>query len=171
MVCPKKLSAASSKRRSILLPGETASRRPVGWDHGCRRQRTRSISWLKQASLTRWIGAWDDQPVWMRTRGGPILSIPYPQEVNDSNAIAVRRMNVSDFADMIVDNFEEMLRQAADGPCLVMGIALHANIAGQPFRLPHLRRALRQLAAQADKCWFTSSGAMAECFSTQVAPD
>ena len=25
----------------------------------------------------------DDQPTWLRTRGGPLLSVPYPHEVND----------------------------------------------------------------------------------------
>src|SRR4029077_4426518 len=69
----------------------------------------------------------DDQPVWMRTRAGPILSVPYPQEVNDVPAIAVRRVSPAEFADMITANFEEMLRQAEGGP-LVMGIALHPYI-------------------------------------------
>ena len=42
---------------------------------------------------------------------------------------------------MIVDQFDEMLEQAEEQP-LVMGMALHAYVAGQPFRLRHLRRAL-----------------------------
>ena len=25
----------------------------------------------------------DDQPVWMKTKSGPLLSVPYPHEVND----------------------------------------------------------------------------------------
>ena len=50
----------------------------------------------------------DDQPVWMRTRGGHILSVPYPQEVNDIPAILVRRTSAETFADMIIDNFDEM---------------------------------------------------------------
>ena len=33
----------------------------------------------------------DDQPIWFRTRGGKrILSVPYPQEVNDIPAIVAR---------------------------------------------------------------------------------
>jgi allantoinase len=38
------------------------------------------------------------------------------------------------FRDMIIDNFDEMLRQSAK-QSLVYGIALQAFIAGQPFRL------------------------------------
>ena len=106
--------------------------------------------------------AHDDQPVWMRTRGGRrLLSVPYPQELNDIPAIVARRTRMRDFADMIVDQFEEMRRQSASQP-LVMGIALHAYIVGQPHRLPHLRRALAHIAGARDEIWLCTAGAIAE---------
>jgi allantoinase len=70
-------------------------------------------------------------------------------------------MNASDFADMVIDQFEEMKRQAMHQP-LVMGVALHAMIAGQPHRIRHLRRALAHIAAQRDKCWLTTAGAIVQ---------
>lgn len=51
----------------------------------------------------------------------------YPQEVNDIPAIGVRKMNANAFADMIIDNLDEMLTQSARQP-LVMGIALPAGL-------------------------------------------
>lgn len=96
----------------------------------------------------------DDQPVWMRTRSGPLLSIPYPQELNDIPAIMARKVGAAEFADMIIDNFDEMLEQS-EGQGLVMGVALHPYIVGQPFRLRHLRRALRHIVAQRDRIWLT----------------
>ena len=45
----------------------------------------------------------DDQPFWLQTRAGPILSVPYPAELNDSAAIIHRDGTARDFADMIVD--------------------------------------------------------------------
>jgi allantoinase len=101
----------------------------------------------------------DDQPVWFRTRRGRILAIPYPQELNDIPAILARKMQADAFADMIVDNFDEMLVQATEAP-LVMGVALHAYIVGQPFRLRHLRRALRHIAAHRERIFITTSGAI-----------
>jgi allantoinase len=103
----------------------------------------------------------DDQPVFMRTRAGRILAVPYPQEINDVPAIVTRKMNADDFAEMIIDNFDEMLEQAADTP-LVMGIALHAYIVGQPFRVRHLRRALQHVARHRDRIWLTTPGAIAD---------
>ncbi|MFI5012486.1 MAG: polysaccharide deacetylase family protein [Hyphomicrobiales bacterium] len=110
----------------------------------------------------------DDQPVWFRTRKGRILAVPYPQELNDIPAIMARKMDADAFADMIVDNLDEMLEQAADAP-LVMGIALHAYIVGQPFRLRHLRRALRHIARHRDRIWITTAGAIAA--HVQTLPD
>jgi allantoinase len=102
----------------------------------------------------------DDQPVWLTTRKGRVLALPYPQELNDSNAIVARQAGAAEFADMIVDQFDEMLTQSAAQP-LVMGIALHAYIAGQPFRLRRLRRALAHIAAHRDAVWITTAGAIA----------
>ena len=107
----------------------------------------------------------DDQPVWFRTRsGGSILSVPYPQEINDIPAIAVRGRGASEFADMIVDNFDEMCQQSKN-QSLVMGIALHPYIVGQPFRLKHLRRALKHIVrSHTDIVWTTTAGEIAAFF-------
>jgi peptidoglycan/xylan/chitin deacetylase (PgdA/CDA1 family) len=109
----------------------------------------------------------DDQPLPMRTRGSQrFWSVPYPQELNDIPMIIARQMDAKDFAQMIVDQLEEMLHQTRlpDAPSLVMGIALHPYIVGQPYRLTHLRRALQQVAAARDagRVWMTTPGEIAK---------
>jgi peptidoglycan/xylan/chitin deacetylase (PgdA/CDA1 family) len=102
----------------------------------------------------------DDQPVWMRTRKGRILAVPYPQELNDIPMIVGRKIGGDAFADMIVENFDEMRAQARDMP-LVMGIALHPYLVGQPYRLRHLRRALDHICRQRSGIWIATAGAIA----------
>jgi peptidoglycan/xylan/chitin deacetylase (PgdA/CDA1 family) len=104
----------------------------------------------------------DDQPGRMRTRDGTGLwAVPYPQELNDIPMIVARQMDAKDFAQMVIDQFDEMLEQARRQP-LVMGIALHPYLVGQPYRLRHLRRALQHIAAERDRggLWFTTPGAI-----------
>ena len=108
----------------------------------------------------------DDEPVWPRTRGGRILSMPYPQELNDSAAIIGRNLSAREFSDMIIDQFDEMLEQAKEQP-LVVGIALHSMIARQPFRLRQLRRALTHVARHRELCWLATVGHIAKAFSGQ----
>ena len=107
----------------------------------------------------------DDQPLPMRTRSGQVLwAVPYPQELNDIPMVIHRQMDGKDFAQMIVDQLEEMLEQtqASNAAPLVMGIALHPYIVGQPYRLRHLRRALERVAAARDagRVWVTTPGAI-----------
>jgi allantoinase len=98
----------------------------------------------------------DDQPVWLRTRSGPLLSIPYPIELNDSQHVVHRRSGAAEFADMIVDQFDEMVEQCERHP-LVMNVSVHTYVFGQPFRLRRLRAALRHCLQhpQAGHVWFT----------------
>ena len=92
---------------------------------------------------------------WFSTRaGGRILAVPYPQEVNDIPSIVARKDSAEQFADMIVDNFTEMLEQAIDTP-LVMGIALHSYLVGQPYRLRH------DVADHRERISITTAGAIA----------
>jgi len=141
---------------------------PKGWLGPWISQSTATPDLLHEAGyayLLDWCH--DDQPVWMRTRdGGAILSVPYPQELNDIPAIVGRKMNADAFADMIVDQFDEMMLQQAAGPALVMGLALHPYIVGQPHRLGHLRRALAHIAGKRDQLWITTAGAIAEHYAT-----
>ena len=146
-----------------------AGRRPLGW----------LGPWISESRVTPdllheagygYVLDWccDDQPLWLKTRGGRLLAVPYPQELNDSNTVIGRRVNPDAFADMIVDNFGEMRRQAADQP-LVMGVSLHAHCAGQPFRLAHFRRALAAISAALPDVWVTTAGAIASHFITATA--
>ncbi|MBN2760818.1 MAG: polysaccharide deacetylase family protein [Rhodobacteraceae bacterium] len=110
----------------------------------------------------------DDQPVWMRTRTGRLLAIPYPQEVNDIPSIVARKDGAAQFADMIIDNFDEMLVQAQSQP-LVMGIALHPYLVGQPYRLRQLRRALEHIVTHREQIWLTKAGDIFEYCDTEIS--
>ena len=119
---------------------------------------------LKQAGYD-YVLDWplDDQPVWLTTRAGPLLAMPYPVEINDAPAMLTRRHTAADFTHMIVDQFDEMLRQSEQQP-LVCSISLHTPIVGQPFRLAQLRRALQhiQSAAHDADVWCTRPGDIAD---------
>lgn len=106
----------------------------------------------------------DDQPVWMNTRAGRILSVPYPQELNDIPQIVGRKREGAEFADMIIDAFDVMIAESERRP-LVMGIALHGYLMGHPHRLKHLERALSHIQQEgAERVWWTTAGAINDCF-------
>ena len=162
---------AEEKERKLLqdcaqLIAQRSGKRPQGW----------LSPWISESHATpdllaetgyRYTLNWchDDQPHEFATRGGKLWSIPYPQEVNDIPMIVARLMGAEEFADLIVDNFDEMLLQSRDQP-LVMGIALHPYIVGQPYRLRHLRRALKHIVKNGKKTWLTTPGKICDFVSS-----
>ena len=96
----------------------------------------------------------DDQPVWLKTKSTPLLAIPYALELNDSSTLIGRQTIARDFATMIVDEFDELLKAAEQQP-LVMSLVVHSFISGQPFRLAALTEALDHIASRSRDVWIT----------------
>ena len=137
-------------------------RRPQGWLGPWISQSRVTPDLLQEAGYS-YLLDWchDDQPVWMKTRKGRILSLPYPQELNDIPQIVARKREGANFADMIMDTFGVLQTECKSRP-LVMGIALHPYIVGQPHRFKYLARALTHITRFADeRTWFTTAGAIA----------
>lgn len=101
--------------------------------------------------------AHDDRPVEFATATGPLLSIPYPQEINDIPTIIPNGASIERFCRMIRDQLLELMSRQ-QGPALVMGIALHPYIVGQPFRFYHLKKILREISEMKNEFWLTTPG-------------
>jgi allantoinase len=163
---------SNSERQSDMKPQEerlaireaTAAiekhwgRKPLGWLAPYIAQTHDSLDFLKEAGY-RYMMDWslDDQPVWFRTKHGPILSVPYAHELNDSVECVARRTPSHLFCDYLIDQFDELLAESARRP-LVMPIVLHTFILGQPYRLRHFRRVIEHVLKHRDRIWLTRPG-------------
>lgn len=137
--------------------------RPLGWMGPWIAETAVTPELLKEAGYT-YVMDWpaDDQPFWMWTRAGPILSVPYPIEINDSPIMLSRHQPATDFYQMVVDQFEEML-ELSQQQSLVFGISLHTFVAGQPFRLRQIRKAFEYIVKHPrfEEVWVTTPGEIA----------
>jgi allantoinase len=200
--CPQLVQAFAERGDELIGHGHTNAERQGGWPEAderalllhCRERMHEAHGRAPQGWLSPWISEspltpdllqetgyrytlnWchDDQPVPMRTRsGGTLWSVPYPQELNDIPMIVARQMDGKDFAQMIVDQFDEMREQTQrgeDASALVMGLALHPYLVGQPYRLRHLRRALQHIVARAgSEVWLTTPGAIVDAVAGPAA--
>ncbi len=149
---------AESRDTIIRHTGTT----PTGWMGPYICQTPASLDLLKQEGF-RYMMEWpaDDQPFWMRTKHGPILSVPYSIEVNDSPAMVFRHHTGADFEQMIIDQFDELLHQSAKRP-LVCSIVLHPFVIGQPYRLRAFRRAMEHVLRHRERLWVTRPADIAE---------
>lgn len=112
----------------------------------------------------------DDQPVSLQTRGTPLLAMPYSLELNDSTSMVIRAVPPADFADMIIDEFDELSLAAKDQP-LIMSIILHTFISGVPFRLKQITRALEYIAGHGTDVWFARPRDIYEAIQSHVTPE
>jgi len=141
---------------------------PAGWMGPGMSESNVTPDLLQEAGY-KYIMDWpcDDQPFWMKTRSGRILSVPYSVELNDGPVVARRQHSAREFADMIVDQFEELLQRSTKRP-MVFSLAIHPFIVGQPFRLRPLRQALQHCInhPQRQRVWYTLPHRIAEyCYS------
>ena len=122
--------------------------RPKGWLAPYISQSADSLDLLKEAGF-RYMMDWslDDQP-------GPILSVPYAHDLNDSFECVSRRTPSQLFCDNLIDQFDEMLKESERRP-LVMPIVLHSFIMGQPYRVRQLRRVIEHILQHRDHIWLT----------------
>ncbi|MBI3372101.1 MAG: polysaccharide deacetylase family protein [Betaproteobacteria bacterium] len=183
--CPELIAAFSARGDEIVGHGRTNAERQVDMDidteRACIAEATQAITrhegkaprgWLApyisqtldsldllQEAGYRYMMDWplDDQPVWFRTRGGRILSIPYAHDLNDSFEAVTRRTPSSLYCANLIDQFDEMLSESVPRP-LVMSVVLHSFILGQPYRLRQFRRVIEHIVSQRDSVWLARPG-------------
>ena len=120
---------------------------------------------LRSAGFTHLLD-WpvDDQPIWMRTRSGPLLSVPYPMELNDAGTLALRDHTGRQFADMIVDQFEELLEAVGKATARFRAVAARLHSSDSRSDCARCDQALKHCVEHkhADQIWFTRAGEICE---------
>ncbi len=104
----------------------------------------------------------DDQPFLIRTDHGPIVSVPYSNEVNDFQIFFRRGMSTSMAAEVIIEQFDELYREGGESGRL-MNIGIHPHVWGQPFRVRALREFLDHVK-RFDGVWFPKREEIAEWY-------
>jgi allantoinase len=109
----------------------------------------------------------DDQPTWLATRGGPLLTMPYSLELNDLPVFLARHQTPEDFRRMICAHFDQ-LYEDGEQHARVMAIALHPFLIGTPLRVRALADALRYLQGRSE-VWFATGDEIADDFIQQTS--
>jgi allantoinase len=124
-----------------------AGRRPRGWLGPGLTETWETPDLLVEAGY-EYVCDWvlDDQPVLLKTRAGPIVSIPYTQECNDVAMMLIQHHKASEYSDRAIDQFEQLLGDADDA-VRVMALVVHPYIMGAPHRLAYFRKAIAHITA------------------------
>ena len=133
-------------RRVFKRLKQYAGRPPKGWLGPALAETHDTVDWLAEAGF-EYVADWvlDDQPVDLRTKHGTLVSIPYTQELNDLAMLLIQGHRATEYADRAIDQFDQLIEDAADGSSRVMCFTMHPYIMGVPHRVKHLRRILERV--------------------------
>ena len=103
-----------------------------------------------------YVGDWvlDDQPVLLKTRTRPLVSMPYTQECNDVAMMLIQHHKAAEYRDRAIDQFEQMYADAQES-ARIMALVAHPYIMGAPHRLRYFREALEHIQSRPGVMFWT----------------
>jgi peptidoglycan/xylan/chitin deacetylase (PgdA/CDA1 family) len=107
----------------------------------------------------------DDQPYWIETINGPIVCVPYSNDINDFNMFARGGLSTRDGVDMLKLCFDQLHAEGATTG-RIMNVGLHPHVIGQPHRIAALREFVEYAKTQPN-VWFPTREEIAAWFMTQ----
>jgi peptidoglycan/xylan/chitin deacetylase (PgdA/CDA1 family) len=98
----------------------------------------------------------DDLPSWMRTRHGPLASVPYCFETNDSVIYAVEKHASEQMTRRLKDTLACFEAELASGP-RILTIPLHPHLMGVPHRFVYIEKFINALRRREDAVFLTGA--------------
>ncbi len=96
--------------------------------------------------LCDWVN--DDMPYAFGSATGTLTAMPHPCDIDDYQILINNHHTEDDFRDALVDQFDVLYRESAEGGGRVMAISLHPWITGQPYRIGALEAALDHIVSR-----------------------
>src|SRR5215470_16348330 len=124
-------------RQSLDVLERFTGKRPTGWLGPGRMQTFHTLDYVAEHGLA-WFGDWvlDDQPLWVKTAHGPILSIPYSAEINDITMMVSHHHESDVLMTRTVDAFDRLYQESAQST-RVLAIGVHPYVTGAAHRIKY----------------------------------
>ena len=140
--------------RRVLDVYEDAVGKPArGWLSSSLRPTAETPDILKENGLLFYCDFLnDDQPYLIHTGSGPLVCVPYSNDINDFNMFARGGMTLDQGQATLREQFDRLYAEGAASMRL-MNFGLHPHVIGQPYRI----RALEEFLAYVrtfDGVWF-----------------
>ncbi|KCZ87910.1 polysaccharide deacetylase family protein [Hyphomonas johnsonii] len=151
--------------RSIEMYERHVGRKPAGWLSSSLRGTLNTCGILKQNGFKFYCDIMnDDQPYLIRTDNGPIVSVPYSNEINDFTLLTRRNHTTDEFRDILIDELDVLYEEGGKSG-RIMNVGLHPHVSGRAFRI----RALREFIEHAKSLpgvWFATREEIADHYLT-----
>lgn len=96
----------------------------------------------------------DDQPYLLRTPNGPIVSVPYSNEINDFTFITRKNYTTDQFRDALIEELDVLYAEGATTG-RIMNVGLHPHVSGRAHRIRALREFIEHAKSLPGVWWAT----------------
>lgn len=153
--------------RTLDRIARATGKRPTGWLGPGLQQTWNTMDLLAEAGII-YVGDWttDDQPYFLDCKPKRVVSIPYGHDMGDKTAADHYKYSPVDFQNMMIDTFNVLYREGANGGGRVMPLSLHPYITGVPHRIDYLDRGLEYICRHSD-VWFATGSEIVEHYIKQ----
>jgi allantoinase len=147
-----------------LLEGFTG-KKPKGWLGPGLTETWETLDLLAEEGV-EYVSDWvnDDQPYEIRTRAGPLISVPYTLELNDIPMMVIQHHASAAWVERARDQFERLYAEGARNP-RVMALAVHPYISGVPHRIKYFE-AVYDYMRKHKGVWFTTGEEIYEWYKS-----
>jgi peptidoglycan/xylan/chitin deacetylase (PgdA/CDA1 family) len=153
--------------RSLAQYERFVGRKAKGWLSSSLRGTLQTADILAEQGCTFYCDIMnDDQPYLLRTPNGPIVSIPYSNEINDFTILTRRNHTTDEFRDILIEELNTLYEEGAK-TARIMNVGLHPHVSGRAYRI----RALREFIAHAQSLpgvWWATREEIAAWYLTQA---
>ena len=134
-------------QRTMDVLEKFSGKRPVGWLGPGLTETFDTPDLLAEAGV-KYVGDWvyDDEPTEIATRHGPLVTLPYPVELNDIPILSLQHQPSEVFLQRGRDAFDRLYAESADR-AKFLSVAFHPYLSGVPHQIKYLE-ALFEYAAR-----------------------
>lgn len=141
--------------KSIEIYEKHVGARPKGWLSSSLRGTPNTAAILAKEGFTFYCDIMnDDQPFMIQTEHGPIVSIPYSNEINDFTLLTRRGHNTDEFRDVLIDELNQLYLEG-EKTSRIMNVGLHPHVSGRAYRMRALRDFIEHAKTLPDVWWTT----------------
>nr|WP_310525146.1 polysaccharide deacetylase [Polymorphobacter sp.] len=149
-----------AKEREIVLrtlakyESETG-RKARGWLSSSLRGTLQTADILAEQGCTFYCDIMnDDQPYLLNTPSGPIVSIPYSNEINDFTLLTRRNYTTDQFRDILIEELDVLYDEGATTG-RIMNVGLHPHVSGRAHRIRAIREFIQHAQSLPGVWWAT----------------
>ncbi len=96
----------------------------------------------------------DDQPFMLHTSSGPIVSVPYSNEINDFTLITRRNYTTDQVRDALIEELDVLYEEGASTG-RIMNVGMHPHVTGRAHRIRALREFIEYAKSLPHVWWAT----------------